>query len=156
MLFIAGDPGRWPWRSSWEPACASLQGWDAGCAAMPGADSSAGSHVGLLGAGEMLLALLRSPHCSIFAEEPCGHPAGERHAQIFFPLLPLALGLEKAGEGRCSPERGGMLVPRVGIRGTIATLDHFFPVIRQRAAGPAGCVHCCLSFAGTTMSPFPR
>lgn len=30
-------------------------------------------------------------------------------------LLPLALGLEKAGKGRCSPEREGMLVPRVGI-----------------------------------------
>lgn len=76
-------------------------GLGSGHAAVQGAGSSAG----LGGAGEVLLALLPSPRCSISAEEPCTRQGRERHALIFFfPLLPLAPGLEKAGKGRCSPE----------------------------------------------------
>lgn len=57
---------------------------------------------------------------------PCrGCSAWERLAEIFFPLFPLAPGVEEAGKGSCSPERGGMCVPRAGIPGTAAILDLF-------------------------------
>jgi len=146
---LAGGLGGAPGSQPAVPAA-----WGAGCAAVQGAGSGAGSSVGL-GAGEMLLALLPSPRCSIFAEEPRWHPAGERHAQIFFPVLPSTPGLEETGKGRCSLKRAGMLIPGPGIQGTTTTLDRFFPVVWGHAAGPAGCVRSRFSSPGTTTSPFP-
>lgn len=103
-------------------------------------------------AGEMLLA---HPHVAqSLHRSSAGSPAWERLAQTFFPLFPLALGLEEAGKGSCSPELGGMCVPRAGIPGTAAILDPFFPVIWGCAAGLTGSSSFCLSFPGPTLSPF--
>lgn len=102
MLFIAWDPGGWAWRSSWELAQGSLQGLG-GLAAMWGS---------VRGAGGMLLAVLPSPRCSIFAEEPRWHPAAGRDVHRFcFPFYPRPQGWRRLERGDAAPSEEGCLSP---------------------------------------------
>lgn len=98
------------------PAGAELRIWD-----------------GVGGLGGLRLCCLPSPPCSAGAGE-----LSASHAQIFCPLLPLALGLEKSGTGRCGPVPGRVFVPGTGTRGTNAALGGFFPSVRLGTRGFCG------------------
>lgn len=92
MLLIARDPGGWAWRSSREPAGASLRGW--GLAVLRCRAQAAAWGSGGLG---RCCWLCCPPHVAQSLQKSLAPGGGERHALIFF-LSPFTLS-PGAGEG---------------------------------------------------------